>query len=111
MRIVCIKARMQSPAHPALDRRVLFLAMGCVGFIASAPVKADAATESDSADADSADIIVHGQRPAVRTGAKDIAPLLDTPRSVVVIDSDTIRRTGSATLADALRTVPGITFG
>ena len=42
---------------------------------------------------------------------KAVAPLLDTPRSIVVIDKQVIKETGSATLVDALRTVPGITFG
>ena len=42
---------------------------------------------------------------------KAIAPLLDTPRSVVVVDKQIIKDTGAATLVDALRTVPGITFG
>ena len=38
-------------------------------------------------------------------------PLLDTPRSIVVIPRQLIEDTGSTTLAEALRTVPGITFG
>ncbi|RYD89262.1 MAG: TonB-dependent receptor, partial [Sphingomonadales bacterium] len=40
-----------------------------------------------------------------------VAPLLDTPRSIVVVDKQVIKQTGAATLVDALRTVPGITFG
>ena len=39
------------------------------------------------------------------------APLVDTPRSIVVIPETLIKDTASASLADALRTVPGITFG
>lgn len=42
---------------------------------------------------------------------KFTAPLLDTPRSVTVIPSQLIRDTGSASLTEALRTVPGVTFG
>jgi catecholate siderophore receptor len=42
---------------------------------------------------------------------KFTAPLLDTPRSITVIPSQLIRDTGSASLAEALRTVPGITLG
>jgi catecholate siderophore receptor len=42
---------------------------------------------------------------------KAVAPLLDTPRSVVVVDKQVIKDMGAATLVDALRAVPGITFG
>lgn len=45
------------------------------------------------------------------TSPKFTASLLDTPRSVEVIPSQIIQQTGSASLMDALRTVPGITFG
>ncbi len=40
-----------------------------------------------------------------------MAPLLDTPRSIAIVDKEVIKNTGAATLVDALRTVPGITFG
>ncbi len=42
---------------------------------------------------------------------KQTAPLRDTPKSITVISQDLIQSTGSASLVDALRTVPGITFG
>ena len=42
---------------------------------------------------------------------KQTAPLRDTPKSITVISQDLIQATGSASLVDALRTVPGITFG
>lgn len=41
---------------------------------------------------------------------KFTAPLLDTPRSVTVIPAELIKETQAATLSDALRTVPGISF-
>ncbi|NNP73169.1 ligand-gated channel protein [Acinetobacter defluvii] len=43
--------------------------------------------------------------------SKFVAPLLDTPKSVSVISKKLIEDTKVATLADALRTVPGITLG
>lgn len=43
--------------------------------------------------------------------SKFVAPLLDTPKSVVVIPQQLIEDTQVTTLADALRTVPGITLG
>lgn len=42
---------------------------------------------------------------------KFTAPLIDTPRSVTVIPAQVIRDTASASLTEALRTVPGITLG
>ena len=43
--------------------------------------------------------------------SKFVAPLLDTPKSVSVISKQLIEDTQVTTLADALRTVPGITLG
>ncbi|TPG20135.1 TonB-dependent receptor [Sphingomonas koreensis] len=90
--------------------------MSCVGAFASGPVfaseiAADAATAAnDPAQVQShEDILVTGARE--RRGAKDVASPVNTPRSVVVIPAKIIQETGSSTLADALRTVPGITFG
>jgi len=42
---------------------------------------------------------------------KFTAPLLDTPKSVSVISRQLMDQTGSHTLVDALRSVPGITMG
>ena len=42
---------------------------------------------------------------------KFVAPLLDTPKSVAVISKQLIEDTQVTSLADALRTVPGITLG
>ncbi|MFT3968190.1 MAG: TonB-dependent siderophore receptor [Sphingobium sp.] len=42
---------------------------------------------------------------------KYTAPLLDTPKTIIVMPAQVIQETGSISLADALRTVPGITFG
>jgi catecholate siderophore receptor len=82
-----------------------FLALGCVGLLGAAPAYAEAA-DNDGRD----QIIVNGKQDKPEL-PKSVAPLINTPRSVVVVDTKIIRETGSATLADALRTVPGITFG
>ncbi|MCU7649118.1 TonB-dependent receptor [Pseudomonas piscis] len=42
---------------------------------------------------------------------KYTAPLVDTPRSITVIPQQVIKDTGALNMQDALRTVPGITFG
>lgn len=54
------------------------------------------------------DVHVDGKR--VRVSPKITAPLLDTPKSVSVITSDTLRDAGIFSLADAFRTLPGITL-
>ena len=57
------------------------------------------------------DILVQGRRGAEPEGPKSTAPLVNTPRSIVVLPREVIEDSGSSTLAEALRTVPGITFG
>ena len=51
----------------------------------------------------------YGQEPAA--SPKFTAPLINTPRSIEIVPEALIRDTGSTTLEEALRTVPGITFG
>ncbi|MEW6024336.1 MAG: TonB-dependent siderophore receptor [Pseudomonadota bacterium] len=51
------------------------------------------------------------QAPVVSSSDKFTAPLLDTPKSVTVIGQEVIAQTAAVSLADALRTVPGITIG
>lgn len=55
------------------------------------------------------EVTVNGQRQV--QAPKQTAPLRDTPRAITVIPEQIISTTGSVTLMDALRTVPGITFG
>ena len=92
-----------------------FLALSCVGFIASAPAYADEpalATPADAADPQrDNDIIVNGERERRDADPKQVAAPVDTPKSIVVLPKEIIEQTGSTTLQEALRTVPGITFG
>lgn len=91
-----------------------FLALACVGFIASAPAHAGPdgpdGPAADNDEQDRGQIVVTGQRQEL-VGPKATAKLANTPRSVVVLPEEVIEQTGSASLAEALRTVPGITFG
>ena len=58
-----------------------------------------------------ADIVVTGPAMSQRaSSSKFTAPLIDTPKSITVISEALIAETGSTSLVDALRTVPGITF-
>jgi catecholate siderophore receptor len=103
-----------SSAKPA------FLALACVGFIASGTAIAHAdetapadpaADSSDDQGQDRKDIVVTGEQADELAGPKATAKMVNTPRSVVVLPAEVIQQSGSATLAEALRTVPGITFG
>jgi len=89
-----------------------FLALSCVGFVSSAHAAVDApANDSDAADAEHETVTVTGQRQGQSDNVKLTKPVIDTPRSITVLGEDLIRDTGSQNLVDALRTVPGITFG
>jgi len=92
-----------------------FLALSCVGFIASAPAMAAEPPKAAAADPDQQhrddDVVVTAERLRRDADPKDVAPLVDTPRSIVELTSEVIEQTGSVSLQDALRTVPGITFG
>jgi catecholate siderophore receptor len=93
-------------------RRAAFLALGCVGSFATAPARAadEPAPPADDPQRTS-DVVVNGQLVPLPASPKDVAPLVDTPKSIVVLPADIIEKTGANTLEDALRTVPGITFG
>jgi catecholate siderophore receptor len=96
-----------------------FLAMGCVGAIASSfPAHAQTEGADGKKPADLGGVTVTDT--AINEGSyktdqldspKYTAPLVDTPRSITVIPAQLVKDTASATLAEALRTVPGITMG
>jgi catecholate siderophore receptor len=92
-----------SPLHIAA---LATLAMPLVLHAESAPEQAQKLPE----------VLVEGARTSdfqvtKSASEKFTAPLLDTPKSVTVITSEVISQTGAVSLADALRTVPGITIG
>ncbi|KQT34836.1 TonB-dependent receptor [Sphingomonas sp. Leaf412] len=95
-----------------------FLALSCVGFIASAPAYAapETAAPTDPQDrvAERDAVIVNGKRqdpaPALES-PKATSALLDTPQTVTVISDQVLRKQNLQTLRDALQTIPGITFG
>lgn len=84
---------------------VPFLALGCVGFIASAPAAAEVGIDPDGS------IVVTGDRPDELSIDQATAPILDTPRTINVVTEETLERTASYSFEEALRTVPGITLG
>ena len=56
-------------------------------------------------------ITIDAKRVADPSSSKFTAPLVDTPKSVTVIPAKIIEQTAATSLADILRTSPGITFG
>jgi catecholate siderophore receptor len=56
------------------------------------------------------DVLVRGERLPDVSSSKFTAPIIDTPKSITVISQSLIAETGSTSLVEALRTVPGITF-
>ncbi|WP_174279245.1 TonB-dependent receptor [Sphingomonas bacterium] len=86
-----------------------FLALSCVSFLVSSPALAHDDPRAD--EQPKKDVIVNGERIKQADDVKLVAPLVNLPKSIVVLPSDVIEQTGSNSLQDALRTVPGITFG
>ncbi len=93
-----------------------FLAMACIGFIASAPAAAQ------SADAASGEKKLGGMTVTATAIEEEVkvekveSPkatrlILDTPQTITVIGDQVIRKQNLLTLRDALQTIPGITFG
>ncbi|MFT4454132.1 TonB-dependent receptor [Pseudomonas sp. RTCS2] len=74
--------------------------------VASSAITLDATSVNGKAEQASTDYKVDQA-----SSQKYTAPLVDTPRSITVIPQQVIKDTNALTLQDALRTVPGITFG
>ena len=92
------------------------LALGCIGVIASpalAQDRAAPASQTRLGGVTVTDTAIDEQDYKVdrADSPKYTAPLLDTPKTVIVLPAQVIRESGATTFADALRAVPGITFG
>jgi catecholate siderophore receptor len=85
------------------------LLAGAVGVALTA---GPAFAQGDGRQGSREEIVVTGHPAAAPqlSSSKFTAPLLDTPKSVTVVSQALIAETGSTSLVDALRTVPGITF-
>ncbi|PZQ59634.1 MAG: TonB-dependent siderophore receptor [Sphingomonas taxi] len=98
-----------------------FLALSCIGFIATAPAAAadtpshaPAGVQDGRTRIERDDVVVTGTRedaPDHLESPKATAALLDTPQTVTVISDQVLRKQNLLTLRDALQTIPGITFG
>ena len=106
---------MFAPTQSRMRAIAYACALSCTGL--ALPVIATAQTASDPAAKPSEAIlptaVVSADSPMQTKSLpsyKFVAPLLDTPRSVTVIPEEVIKQTNATTLADALKTVPGVTF-
>ncbi|SMG00772.1 TonB-dependent receptor [Burkholderia singularis] len=77
----------------------------------AAPSAAPAGHDNELAPIQIKGAAEHSYKADFASSAKFTAPLVDTPKSVTVIPQALIESSGASTLAEALRTVPGITFG
>jgi catecholate siderophore receptor len=110
---------MSSTTNRKLSQGTSTLAIGCLSLFSSVfPVVAHAATDATDPPANLGGVTVtdtaidEGSYKTDRVSSpKGTAPLLDTPKSITVISRQVLEDTNSTTLADALRTVPGITLG
>ncbi|WP_207080658.1 TonB-dependent siderophore receptor [Novosphingobium sp. KA1] len=103
--------------HSSATAAQAYLALSCIGLATSAapalaqdsteaaPARLGGMTVSDTAIDDD------GYKVDTLSSPKATAPLIDTPRSITVISSRLLSDTNSTSLAEALRTVPGITMG
>src|ERR1044072_6188271 len=94
----------------------VFLALGCVGFLASPALAEEtdllAAAQTDVRQPGDRDIVVTGERGRQRLESpKSTSDLLDTPQTVTVISDQVLRRQNLLTLRDALAPLPAITSG
>lgn len=106
-----------SPRQKPTSAVPAYLALSCVGLVASVPAYA----QSEQAESQPqrlggvtvTDTVIEEQGYKVEKAdsPKYTAPLINTPKTVVAIPAQVIEETGSTSFVEALRTVPGITFG
>ncbi|OCR25708.1 ligand-gated channel protein [Pseudomonas syringae] len=106
----------QSPQSTAVQPRSLASAVGVAIAAMSAGHMAHAAESTDEKAISLGATSINGEQDASykteeSASRKYTAPLRETPKSVTVIPQQVIRDTAATSLADALRTTPGITFG
>lgn len=92
-----------------------FLALGCVGFIASAmPATAQEASQPETlgrVTVTDTEVAEDSYRAEAISNPRLTQPLLDTPRTITVLPEAMLRDQAVVSFADALRNVPGITMG
>ena len=98
-----------STLRPTPLSSALLLALATPAFAHAATTAADSTPTSDTAtDLDKVQVTGSWFAPS---SPKFTAALLDTPKSVSIVTEQSIQEIGATNLVDALRMVPGITFG
>ena len=92
------------------------LSAGSAAHLAQAAEDTNKKTSGNAISLDATAITGEAQEPTSyqvekASSPKYTAPLIDTPRSITVIPQQVLKDTGALSMQDALRTVPGITFG
>ncbi len=103
-----IKTRKYAPRVPMLATATLAAGFSPLGALAAEVESASATAMGDATELDKVEVRGSWFAPSSQ---KFTATLLDTPKSVSVVGEQTIQEIGATTLVDALRMVPGITFG
>ncbi|VWX52883.1 TonB-dependent siderophore receptor [Novosphingobium sp. 9U] len=105
---------MSSKPSPSAARRT-FLALSCIApaFAGAAHAQQAETPERSLGGVTVTDTVIEEGSYKVDkpSSPKFTAPLVNTPRSVTVVPAQVIKDTASASLVEALRTVPGVTFG
>lgn len=102
--------------QPNLQTNAAYLALSCVSLIAS-PVAAqdsgDDASPTRLGGVTVMDTVIDEQGYKIdrMDAAKYTAPLVDTPKSIMILPAQVIQESGSTSFVEALRNIPGITFG
>ena len=103
-----IKSRKYAPQRNAAFSTAALAA----GLAIALPSLAAETTDAEDGKAHTLDKLeVHGVSAGQPTSPKFTAPLLDTPKSVTIVTQSVIQESGATSLQEALRMVPGITFG
>ncbi|MFJ4441898.1 TonB-dependent receptor [Pseudomonas sp. NPDC089422] len=98
-------------SSPRLIASAIGVALSASGAYAADPAASNAVTLDATSVNGKAEQASTDYKVEKASSQKYTAPLVDTPRSVTVIPQQVIKDTNALTLQDALRTVPGITFG
>ncbi|WP_079229643.1 TonB-dependent receptor [Pseudomonas putida] len=98
-------------SSPRLIVSAIGVALSASGAYAADPATSNAVTLDATSVNGKAEQASTDYKVEKASSQKYTAPLVDTPRSVTVIPQQVIKDTNALTLQDALRTVPGITFG
>ncbi|WP_027896440.1 TonB-dependent receptor [Zestomonas thermotolerans] len=109
-----MSTKFQERAASAPSLLATAVGIAITGLSASQLVQAEEADQQDAVVLDATEVQSVADADGYKTESaskKYTAPLRETPKSVTVIPEAVIKDTGSLSLADALRTTSGITFG